>query len=68
MGVPLGALTAKEHTAHPESRDRNREKKGETEDLELDPTLPRSNMECPNCHGRSAVYFQDQSKRKITNM
>ncbi|KAJ9099874.1 hypothetical protein QFC21_003879 [Naganishia friedmannii] len=44
------------------------EKAGVTDDVEMDPTLPRSNKECPNCHGTAAVYFQDQSKRRVTNM
>ncbi|RSH88932.1 DNA-directed RNA polymerase II core subunit rpb9 [Saitozyma podzolica] len=45
-----------------------REQAGETKDLETDPTLQRSNIECPNCHQHGAVFYQDQARRITTNM
>ncbi|KAG7562827.1 hypothetical protein FFLO_01782 [Filobasidium floriforme] len=48
-----------------------REKRGVTQDVELDPTLMRSRKQCPICHAESAVQFQDQSNevmRKSTSM
>lgn len=48
-----------------------KEKRGVTQDVELDPTLMRSRMPCPNCHATSSVQYQDQSNeimRKSTSM
>ncbi|KAM0787106.1 hypothetical protein ACM66B_006361 [Microbotryomycetes sp. NB124-2] len=41
-----------------------KETAGVTQDLETDPTLPRSTIECPKC----AVFFQDQARRIDTKM
>jgi hypothetical protein len=40
-----------------------REQPGETQDLDTDPTLPRSSIPCPHCGHDEAVFYQDQSKR-----
>jgi DNA-directed RNA polymerase subunit M/transcription elongation factor TFIIS len=40
-----------------------REQPGETQDLDTDPTLPRSSIPCPHCGQDEAVFYQDQSKR-----
>ncbi|WVQ79927.1 hypothetical protein IAT38_002028 [Cryptococcus sp. DSM 104549] len=45
-----------------------REQPGETKDLDTDPTLQRSEIECPACHHNDAVFFQDQGRRITTNM
>jgi len=45
-----------------------KEQMGITQDLGNDPTLPHSDIVCPQCHNHDAVYFQDQSKRKHTRM
>ncbi|OXG29744.1 DNA-directed RNA polymerase II subunit RPB9 [Cryptococcus neoformans Ze90-1] len=45
-----------------------REQPGETKDLDTDPTLQRSDIECPACHHHGAVFFQDQGRRITTNM
>jgi len=46
-----------------------REEAGVTQDLETDPTLPRSNIECPYCKHKEAVFFQgQQAKRNDTKM
>lgn len=41
---------------------------GVTQDLETDPTLPRSTLECPKCGNPEAVFFQGQAKRVETKM
>ncbi|GAA5821153.1 hypothetical protein JCM10212_004194 [Sporobolomyces blumeae] len=41
-----------------------KENAGVTQDLNTDPTLPRSNIECP----RWSVFFGDQAKRTTTTM
>lgn len=41
---------------------------GVTADLGSDPTLPRSNKECPSCHGRESVFFHSQGKSAETKM
>lgn len=41
---------------------------GVVQDIGLDPTLPRSDKECPYCGNREAVFFQSQQKRKDTSM
>ncbi|KAK9460797.1 uncharacterized protein V1516DRAFT_677681 [Lipomyces oligophaga] len=41
---------------------------GVTLDVASDPTLPRSNKECPRCHGKEAVFFQSQQRKAETNM
>ncbi|KAL7418050.1 DNA-directed RNA polymerase II subunit I [Mrakia frigida] len=45
-----------------------KEQPGVTQDLDTDPTLPRSNIECPHCGHDKAVFYQDQSKRHETRM
>ncbi|KAK8864606.1 hypothetical protein IAR55_001856 [Kwoniella newhampshirensis] len=45
-----------------------REQKGQTKDLETDPTLQRSDIECPRCQNHEAVFYQDQARRITTNM
>ncbi|KAK4056114.1 DNA-directed RNA polymerase II core subunit rpb9 [Microbotryomycetes sp. JL221] len=56
-----------------------KETAGVTQDLETDPTLqgldsiclpvqPRSTIECPKCHNKDAVFFQDQARRIDTKM
>ena len=45
-----------------------REQPGETLDLDTDPTLQRSGIECPACHHAGAVFYQDQARRITTNM
>lgn len=37
-------------------------------DIETDPTLQHKVIECPRCHDRDAVFFQDQGKRLTTSM
>lgn len=44
------------------------EQAGETKDLETDPTLQRSPIQCPQCFKSGAVFYQDQAKRHTTNM
>ena len=41
---------------------------GVVQDIGADPTLPRSDKECPNCHNTECVFFQSQQKRKDTSM
>lgn len=41
---------------------------GVVQDIGLDPTLPRSDKECPKCFSHEAVFFQLQQKRKDTSM
>ncbi|KAK0622575.1 DNA-directed RNA polymerase II subunit RPB9 [Immersiella caudata] len=41
---------------------------GVTQDVGSDPTLPRSNMECPACHHNEAVFFQSQQRSAETGM
>ncbi|KAF8625105.1 hypothetical protein AX15_005577 [Amanita polypyramis BW_CC] len=45
-----------------------KEQIGVIQDIGSDPTLPHSNLPCPNCGHEDAVFFQDQSKRKETRM
>ncbi|TIC21115.1 cytochrome b5 [Wallemia mellicola] len=46
----------------------SKEEAGVTQDLGKDPTLPRTNIECPKCLSSQSVFFQDQSKRTETRM
>lgn len=41
---------------------------GVVQDIGNDPTLPRSNKECPSCHNADCVFFQSQQRRKDTSM
>lgn len=41
---------------------------GVVQDIGSDPTLPRSDRECPKCHSRENVFFQSQQRRKDTSM
>ncbi|KAK9320753.1 hypothetical protein V1517DRAFT_328389 [Lipomyces orientalis] len=41
---------------------------GVTLDVGSDPTLPRSNKECPACGHKEAVFFQSQQRKAETNM
>ncbi|ODV60669.1 DNA-directed RNA polymerase II core subunit RPB9 ASCRUDRAFT_16340, partial [Ascoidea rubescens DSM 1968] len=41
---------------------------GVVQDIGNDPTLPRSNKECPNCLNHECVFFQSQQRRKDTSM
>ncbi|KAH3670817.1 hypothetical protein WICMUC_004786 [Wickerhamomyces mucosus] len=41
---------------------------GIVNDLGLDPTLPRSDKECPKCHSHENVFFQSQQRRADTSM
>lgn len=41
---------------------------GVTQDVGSDPTLPRSNKECPSCHEPEAVFFQSQQRSAETGM
>ncbi|KAI4154526.1 MAG: hypothetical protein LQ340_001615 [Diploschistes diacapsis] len=41
---------------------------GVTQDVGSDPTLPRSNKECPRCHELEAVFFQSQQRTSETGM
>ncbi|CAK9439588.1 uncharacterized protein LODBEIA_P36880 [Lodderomyces beijingensis] len=41
---------------------------GVVDDIGNDPTLPRSDKECPNCGNRDCVFFQSQQRRKDTSM
>ncbi|GAA5839887.1 hypothetical protein JCM3766R1_004712 [Sporobolomyces carnicolor] len=45
-----------------------KENAGVTQDLDTDPTLPRSNIECPKCGHTESVFFGDQAKRTTTTM
>ncbi|KAG5439903.1 hypothetical protein PCANB_000185 [Pneumocystis canis] len=51
-----------------ELRSSSVETAGVTADLGSDPTLPRSNKECPSCHARESVFFQSQGKQAETKM
>ncbi|KAL1933904.1 hypothetical protein VTP01DRAFT_7994 [Rhizomucor pusillus] len=37
-------------------------------DLSVDPTLPRANVQCPNCGNVGAVFFQSTSRRADAKM
>jgi DNA-directed RNA polymerase II subunit RPB9 len=41
---------------------------GIVNDIGSDPTLPRSDKECPKCHAHEAVFFQSQQRRADTSM
>ncbi|TDZ23603.1 DNA-directed RNA polymerase II subunit RPB9 [Colletotrichum orbiculare MAFF 240422] len=41
---------------------------GVTQDVGSDPTLPRSNTECPVCKAGEAVFFQSQQRSAETGM
>ena len=41
---------------------------GVVQDIGSDPTLPRSDRECPKCHGHENVFFQSQQRRGDTSM
>lgn len=41
---------------------------GIVRDIGSDPTLPRSDKECPKCHAHNAVFFQSQQRRNDTSM
>jgi len=41
---------------------------GVTQDVGNDPTLPRSNKECPNCRETECVFFQSQQRTSETGM
>ncbi|CAL9738467.1 DNA-directed RNA polymerase II subunit Rpb9p [Monosporozyma servazzii] len=41
---------------------------GVVQDIGSDPTLPRSDRECPHCHSHENVFFQSQQRRKDTSM
>ena len=41
---------------------------GVVQDIGNDPTLPRSNKECPECGNHECVFFQSQQRRKDTSM
>lgn len=41
---------------------------GVVQDIGSDPTLPRSDKECPSCSTRDCVFFQSQQRRKDTSM
>ncbi|BFZ60382.1 DNA-directed RNA polymerase II core subunit rpb9 [Saitoella coloradoensis] len=41
---------------------------GVTTDLGSDPTLPRSDQQCPKCGEKDAVFFQSQAKRADAKM
>ncbi|AOW07320.1 YALIA101S02e06502g1_1 [Yarrowia lipolytica] len=41
---------------------------GVTTGIGADPTLPRSDKECPKCHEHDVVFFQSQQKRAETTM
>ncbi|BGO96162.1 DNA-directed RNA polymerase II core subunit rpb9 [Rhodotorula toruloides] len=45
-----------------------KETAGVTQDLDTDPTLPRSNIECPRCGHHESVFFGDQGRRAQTSM
>lgn len=51
-----------------ELQSRAGETAGVTTDVGADPTLPRSNKECPRCHAQEAVFFQSQARRADTKM
>jgi len=41
---------------------------GIVQDIGSDPTLPRSDKECPRCHSHENVFFQSQQRRADTSM
>ncbi|GME72325.1 unnamed protein product [[Candida] boidinii] len=41
---------------------------GVVEDIGSDPTLPRSDKQCPKCGNTECVFFQSQQKRNDTSM
>jgi DNA-directed RNA polymerase II subunit RPB9 len=41
---------------------------GVTQDISSDPTLPRSDKECPQCHERECVFFQSQQRTADTSL
>ncbi|KZF21569.1 DNA directed RNA polymerase II 15 kDa subunit [Xylona heveae TC161] len=41
---------------------------GVTTDVGSDPTLPRSNKQCPSCSETEAVFFQSQQRSAETGM
>jgi len=41
---------------------------GVTQDVGSDPTLPRSNKQCPSCNEMEAVFFQSQQRSAETGM
>lgn len=41
---------------------------GVVQDIGADPTLPRTDKECPYCHAANCVFFQSQIRRKDTSM
>jgi DNA-directed RNA polymerase II subunit RPB9 len=41
---------------------------GVTQDVGSDPTLPRSNKNCPRCNHDEAVFFQSQQRSAETGM
>lgn len=41
---------------------------GVVQDIGSDPTLPRSDRECPSCHDKECVFFQSQQRRSETTM
>ncbi|WPK24714.1 hypothetical protein PUMCH_001998 [Australozyma saopauloensis] len=41
---------------------------GVVQDIGNDPTLPRSDKQCPYCSNNECVFFQSQQKRKDTSM
>lgn len=41
---------------------------GVTNDIGVDPTLPRSDRECPKCSEKECVFFQSQQRRAETTM
>lgn len=41
---------------------------GVTQDVGSDPTLPRSNKQCPHCKETEAVFFQSQQRSAETGM
>ncbi|PSR81088.1 hypothetical protein BD289DRAFT_373006 [Coniella lustricola] len=41
---------------------------GVTQDVALDPTLPRSDKKCPICGHEEAVFFQSQQRTRDTGM
>lgn len=45
-----------------------RETAGVTQDVGSDPTLPRSDKQCPQCGETKAVFFQSQQRKADTKM
>lgn len=41
---------------------------GVVEDIGSDPTLPRSDKQCPQCHTRDCVFFESQQRRRDASM